>query len=678
MANEAISALGPVFGPDFITIVVNDDTNMEYHLQVYPDANNELLKANGMPTQYYFMPQRVYLAKKQDAPADFDFGMTVFKGLMTSETTVGITGANTTGGTAEAGGGFCTFSTTFAIPDSVIANTIKKLKNKDYPAPRTARIFNLFNFQQNDSEPLLGIVPILENNVTIEVPPLGNVGGTNLPFFINAQGAGKGSIEASGISSYLVTCNQMAAGAIAGSLKDGISPFTVHYNLKQQFYIEACDIHVIVDVDKVFDQFSGALSAGGFLGIDSLSLSDNYQSCVTSGAITTVMSMNDAEVPDDLKKMIEEQVEDMRKNAFDLVKKEIFDWTPTADPPATADRGFFSSLFGGASVSLKANYQHHGVHLSTNFTLKTSIPIYDTVSGDLNDLEPAIKANLNKYLAIVDIGEFFKKIQVAATNNLNWSEKLSDGTDLADPIVSAQIEVSYPDYSLAMDNSQISLQTQASGFHYTIARNDPTKAGELAVWTADDPRDIINISFLRLEHPVADWDADQVKIRKTIVFNGSDPRVELANGGTTFMKEEITKVHAPVITRDEIGYVFVKFMLDRPIPPLKDNVTLTLTCMLGNRKDTITITQANQRNIIWEIFSDKYLDLTFFQYTLQVEVTGPNFTDTPVQYQTPEPITVTLPTGRVKYVNPFKLDLPNPPADQIATINNYIINYKPS
>jgi hypothetical protein len=672
MANEGISALGPMFGPDFVTVVVNDETNMEYHLQVYPDVNNELLKAHGIPTHYYFMPERVYLAKKQHAPADFDFGMTVFKGLLTAEDTIGIAGMPTTGGTVEAGGGFCTFSTTFAVPDSVIAHAIIKLKNKDHHAP-SARLWRLFNFERNDPEPLLGIVPILENNVTIEVPPLPNVG--NIPFFINAQGAGKGSIEASGISSFLVTCNQMAAGAIAGSLKDGKSPFTVHYNLKQSFYINACDIHVIVDVDKVFDQFSAAVSVGGFLGIDSASLSYNYQNCVTSGAITTTMTINGAAVPDDLKKMIELQVEDMRKHAFDLVKREIFDWTPTADPPATTDRGFFSSLFGGSSVSLKANYQRHSVKLGDNFTLNSTIAVYDTVSGNLNDLEPAIRADLSKYLAIVDIGEYFKKIQVAATNNLNWSEKLSDGTDLADPIVSAQVEVSYPDYDDARSN-QLNLRTKASGFHYTIAQNDPNRAGELAVWTASNPRDIINIAFLRLDNQLAQWDKEQVKIRKTIVFNGSDPRVELANGGTTFVKEEITNIHSPVITRDEIGYVFVKFMLDRVIP--KDNITLTLTCTLGSRTDTLTITRANQKNILWEIFSDKYLNQTSFQYQLQVEVVGPNFTDPPVQYQNPQPTVVALPTGRTKYINPLKLVFPTPSPDQIATINDYIRNFNPS
>jgi hypothetical protein len=78
MNSDAPNALGPLFGPDFILVTVNDDTKTPYQLEIYPDANNTLLKANGLPQQFYFVPQRIYLAKKQDSPQDFDFGMLLF------------------------------------------------------------------------------------------------------------------------------------------------------------------------------------------------------------------------------------------------------------------------------------------------------------------------------------------------------------------------------------------------------------------------------------------------------------------------------------------------------------------------------------------------------------------------------------------------------------------------
>lgn len=675
MADQTLSALGPLFGPNFILITVRDDTGTTFALNIYPDANNPLLKANRLPTHYYFMPQRIYLAKKQNSPADYDFAMTIFKGLMTSETTIGVNDANTTDGELTAGGGICTFSSTFAIPDSVIKKTIQLLKNKDYPVPAGAqRFIGYFNIEAADPEPELGIVPILENNVTIEVPALQGVGDSKTPFFIDAKGTGKGSIEAQGISSFLVTCNQLSAGAIGGMLKQGLSPFTVHYNLKQQFYLNACDIHMIIDVDKVYDSFSFALSTGGFLGINSASMQAAYQSTVTSGGIQTIIKMDGAEIPDDLKKMIEQQVAEMQKQAFDLVKTEIFDWKPTDSGEASTDRGIFSSIFGGSAVSLKMNYQKKSVKMQNSFRIDTTVAIFDTVSGDLNDLQPAIKANLDKYFAIVDIGQYFQKLQVAATNNINWTEKLPDGTELADPITSAQIEVGYLDYDNPLDaNGKPNLQMRAQGFHYILGQKNASGGSQLASWTANNPRDVINISFMRLDKPIKEWNTDQVKLRKTIVFNSDDPRVELASGGTTYVKEEISTEHAPVITPQEVGYIFVKFMLDRVLP--KDNVTLSVICSIGSRTDTITITKGNQKNAIWEIFSDKYIGQTSFQYQIQAEVVGPNFTDPPVQWQS-DTITAPLPTGRIKYINPFKLALPAPPDDQVQTINKYIQTYQ--
>lgn len=673
MANETLTALGPLFGPNFVIVTVNDETGKQFPLEVFPDANNPLLKANGLPLHFYFMPQRVYLARKQDKPEDFDFGATIFKGLMTTEDTIGITDAMTESGSVSEGGGICVFSTTFAIPASVIQSVIQILKNQSYDRPSNfGRFAHFFQLQANDPTPELGIVPIVDNDVTVEVPRLDKVGSPLAPMYVDAQGMGKGSIEATSISSFLITLNMLAAGAIIGGLKQGMPPFTVHYNLKQQFYINACDIHVDIDVDKVFDQFSGAVSAGGFLGINSVNLAANYQNCVTSGAIKTIIKMQGTDVPDDLKKMIDQQVQDMQTRAFNLVKSEIFDWQPQPDAPATADRGLFGSIFGGSSVSLKANHQRRAIHLTQDFQIDTAVTKLDTVSGDLSDLEPAIKAHLDRYLAIVDIGEYFKKIQVAATNNISWSEKLIDGTDLADPIISAQVEVSYPDYSNPLaDKDHINFQTKAQGFHYTIGHKDPKGPSELAIWTKDNPRDIINIAYLRLDQTIPQWDKDEVKLKKTVVFNSDDPRVELSNKGSTFTTEILTKTHAPVITRDEVGYLFVKFVLLQKIP--NDNFAITLTCKIGGRTDTVTITKANQNGAIWEIFSDKYLDLTSASYAVQVLVAGANFTDPPVELNSPTPIPIPLPSGRNKYVNPLYVKLPPATAEDNAAINRYIV-----
>jgi len=601
----------------------------------------------------------------------------VFKGLLTSETNIGVGPGNTTGGDVEAGGGFCTFSTTFAIPDSVLANLIPKLRAHDHPQP-PSRLAMLFNLEDRDPDPLVGVIPISESSVVISVPDLIDVGPAKSPMFINAQGTGKSSIEAHGHSSFLVTCNQLAAGAIAGSLEQGVSPFTVAYTLKEQFYIEGCTIKVVVDVDKVYDAVSIAISTGGFLGIDSGSLSAAYSSLVTSGGITTDIKMDAGVLTDEQKKWIQNNVDDMRKKAFDLVKQDIFDWDPSkGDTQASADRGWASSLFGGTSVSLKANFQRRSIKYEDTIRLTETIAIDQTVSGDLNDLMPAVKADLHKYLAIVDIGEWFKKLQVAGMCAVNFGEKLADGTDLRDPIVSVQLEAAYPDYDRpVLADGTPNLVTRGQGFHYTIAETDPTGVDKPAVWTADNAKDIVNISWLRLDKDVPGWPADQVRLRSTLVYDGNDPRLDLAGGGVTYTSEQDTARHAPILTAASVGYVFVHFTPDRMLP--KDNVSLTLTCTIADRTDTLTITKANQRNVIWEIFSDKFIDADSFTYTLACEVVGPNFTDDPVQWDSGAPITVALPKGRTKYVNPLKLPLPPVPAAKVATVNGYIRDYPAS
>ena len=41
---EFLSATGPIFGPDFVLVTVNDETGTQYQLEVYPDASNEDLR----------------------------------------------------------------------------------------------------------------------------------------------------------------------------------------------------------------------------------------------------------------------------------------------------------------------------------------------------------------------------------------------------------------------------------------------------------------------------------------------------------------------------------------------------------------------------------------------------------------------------------------------------------
>jgi len=693
MPDLSVQPAGPLFGPDFVTIEVDDQTHGTFALEVFPDANNPTLKSNGLPTQYYYMPKEIYLAKRENSSGDFDFSVTLFKGLMTTEDTLGVANVPGTGGEVDAGGAFVSFSTTMAIPDSVIAAATAKLKAQQFAGPPPPRIAALCQHDANDPAPLLGIVPIVDNSVTIEVPQLPGSGtppapapaaatgstpapastsapasapapataasgntNTGSPWFISAQGTGHGSIEASGISSFLVTCNQMAAGAIVGALQAGNSPFTVHYNLTLMFYMNACQVQMHVDVDKTFTQLSAAVQAKyGFVQAD---LQANYQSCLTNGSITTVINENGIALDADLKTMIDQQCGNMQTKAWDLVKAEIFDWQPTPDTPASASAG----ACGGVAVSLKLNYQKHAVKFDQGWTLNDSVTKLDTVSGTLTELQPAIKANLSKYLAIVDIGAYFQKLQVAATPNINFSDP-----NLADPITAASIEVSYPvagpdgSVSLLADGTP-TLKTLGDGFHYTPTVNNQAAPSALARWTKDNPGDIINISFMRLLKSLPNWDANQVKITKTLVYNSDDPRVDLSTGTPQITVVSTGTDHTPVVGPDDVGYVYVKFVLDRAIAA---NVTVTLTITLagskGTRTDVLTLTSTDPKQkptALWQVFSDKYFDANVAAVKIDVEVAPPpsNFAGTPVTWSGNQAVPVGL--GRIKRIVPYTIQLP--------------------
>ncbi|MFH8836788.1 hypothetical protein [Streptomyces sp. NPDC017868] len=663
---DFVSGVGPLFGPDFVVVTVNDDTGKPFQVQVYPDAHNPELRAAGLPTQYYFQPAQVFLARKHDSPGDFDFEMTLFKGLLSEETHISPSDLAGT----ELGGGFCSFSTTFAIPPSVITGAVEKLKQREHNTPQ--RLAPFFNFQNGDPEPSLGIVPITNSTVVCAVQDPSLSGGL---IRMTAQYSGKGSIEAQGICSFLVTCNLPAAGEIASALKAGASPpFMVSNALQETFYINGVTIDVNVDVDKVYDSFSAAVSAGGLFRINSINAEFAYQNCVTSGAITTHMTQNNAVLDEGTKKWVMDNLDLMKKTAVDLVKQEIFDFDPSkTDTKATTERGWVSELFGGSAVSLKSTHERRSVRLNQQLVLDETVAITQNVSGDLNDLLPAVRANLNKYLFVIDIGEFFKKVQVAGFSRVIFRKP--SGNAPADPLLAVQLEAGYPDFSRPTENGQVNLTMRTSGQHYVPGESQPNGPDRPAVWDAQTAKDFVNISFLRLDNPVDGWPSDQVKLRRKLIFDGQDPRVNLSpkiapNDPAVAEMEELTTDHAPVLTASAVGYVYVHFVLSRQLPP---NVIVQIKPTIG--EDTfppIMVTAATANDAVWEVFSDKYIKETEFSYTVTVEVDGPDFTDEPVVYSSPQPVRIGVPEGRLTVVSQLSTPLPAAPAEMRDTINRYV------
>src|SRR6202042_2448818 len=197
---------------------------------------------------------------------------------------------------------------------------------------------------------------------------------------------------------------------------------------------------------------------------------------------------------------------------------------------------------------------------------------------------------------------------------------------------SASIEVSYPvpdntgNVPTNADGSP-GLKTLVNGFHYTPGNSNQSAPSSLASWSKNNPTDIINISFLRLLKSPANWDADQVTITKKLEYDPDDPRVDLSTGTTEIIITSTGSDHTPVVSPADVGYVSVRFALDRPIAP---NITVTLTITLagsqGTRTDTLTFTSTGpmqKPTALWQVFSDKYFDAAVAQVQMSLEVAPP-------------------------------------------------------
>jgi hypothetical protein len=172
------------------------------------------------------------------------------------------------------------------------------------------------------------------------------------------------------------------------------------------------------------------------------------------------------------------------------------------------------------------------------------------------------------------------------------------------------------------------------------------------------------------------WDSNQVKITKTLVYRSDDSRVDLSTGGTQFITTALSTDHTPTIGPDEVGFIFVKFILDRPIKA--PNMSVTLTVQIGSRTDTLLMSNDDKTKtpvVVWQVWSDKYFNETIAKVKIDVEVTPPpsDVLGAPVQWTGNQAIA--LPLGRIKKpATAIKIALPEltDPA-QRTLANQYIV-----
>ena len=387
MADDVLPA-GPIFGPDFVAISLDDGSGTSFEVPIYPDANNIELRDAGLAVIFYFQPARVFLANRRNSDGpDFSMRAMVKRG----------SGA----GAVEFLGGSCTFTTTFALTDAMTTAILADLMAHQHVPPRD-RIAALFNHESADPAPDLRMVPILHNAVSCTVPrPASGLA------FLTVQPGQIGSIEMHARTTFLVSCNAAAAQEIVSNLRNGSSPpFIVTNTLTEQFNTGGAALvgDVRVNVERLYDAFASTLPQGDSRAIVGAIPELAYNTALDGGAVVTQITEGAGRSVDPILKAWIDMSNPIKSATVAAAKEHLFDIGP--EVPAPTGSGWWSDVFGGSTVSLKPARPPAGTIISQTVALSGPISTEQTVVGQFNSLAAAAKASIGTYLTVIDMSEF--------------------------------------------------------------------------------------------------------------------------------------------------------------------------------------------------------------------------------------------------------------------------------
>lgn len=365
---------GPIWGPGERTISTPDGD-----VAVRPDANNPALQASGQPARYYVEPARVRLARRDTG--DFDFNMQAF-----------VKGPP--GPAVEYLGGTCTFAATLAVSQQALTTACQQLLAPGGPQA-DEQIAAWVHHSEGDPPPTVGVVPVQRSSVdcVIDHPSAPLDAGA-----VSVAPQGSGSIEVQGRNSFLVTCSAAATREIVANLRDNaVAPFTIRYRLTEQFHTgtRTGRVEFVVNVDAAQQAFTSIPGSAPLTGDE---LEAMYAAAVAQGAVR--FKSND----DGLISWLIQT--DVVKAAVLSQVKELFDVEP-ATTAEVRDFGWWDGVFGGGStVILSAGHARHGLQFAGVVAVEGTVNVVRTVDGTLDDLTIAAKADIGKYLTVLNVGGF--------------------------------------------------------------------------------------------------------------------------------------------------------------------------------------------------------------------------------------------------------------------------------
>lgn len=546
--------IGPLFAAGNQII-----TKSGYRVSYWPDAHNQLLQQAGLAPIYYWLPEQVTLAKRDNG--DYKFSMVHFVGVRSSDTTVGATS-----GTDEIAGGLLTFSTTAAPPSDILQEAhndltdlvrasgdplwvyTSKLQPQFTFIPIVDNVCLLSNTLPGDNGTVPGTTggstPATTTTTTSapgtptkainrnappaivaarSVPPSmrtmprsvpRSYRGSNIdPMLVKLDGEGKGTIDPGAEKAFSALLGSIPAAVVYAGFHAGTGPLFVTENMMVRVVSPMMTIDIQGDWDRIQDHFSAAAS-GGYLWF-SASIQEQFDSLRESGDIT-VNTFVDTSLPgaDKLQDYMDKRSDLVFNKFMDLAKQVIFDPAPFQEQAAQAHDGSviggLGELFGGSlGVAMKLRQQK--THLSLQYHETKEIAYLQSyqVNGTLDGIGDAIKADPAKekvYFVEVDLGDWDRKVSRIVKPVVNWPDPAQNW--IGEPVAFLSVQTGYP-------NAQGALEWDG---HVFGAADGPGAQWNTAV-AMKQQSDVTN--------PPAGWAPDKMFLKRQIHF--TEPPSTLQN-----------------------------------------------------------------------------------------------------------------------------------------------------
>lgn len=466
--------IGPLFAAGNQVITKSGHT-----ISYWPDAHNEMLQRAGQAPIYYWLPEQVTLAKKDNG--DYKFGMVHFVGIRSHDTTVGESSDDN-----EVAGGLLTFSTVAAPPADVLNEAHQQLtdfvRNNSNPLwAYTSRLTPQFIF-----------VPIVDNNCVLSntlpgadggvpaatpgksgmagAPPVISAlrsapparamprsvpmsyRGSNIdPMYVRLDGQGKGTIDPNADKPFSALLGSIPAAVVYNGFHMGTAPMFVTENMQVRVVSPMMTIDIIGDWDRIQRHFSAAAHAGGLIW--SADVKVQFDSMRQSGDIE-VHTFVDQSLPgaQQLQDYMDKRSDLVFNKFMDAAKQVIFDPAPFNEQPAEASSGLLGGIFGGFGGALKVRQQETHLHLEYHETKEMAYLQPYQVNGTLDGIADAIKADPTKekvYFTNVDLTDWDRKVSRIVKPVVNWPDPAQKW--VGEPVAFISVQTGYPNAQGALE-----------------------------------------------------------------------------------------------------------------------------------------------------------------------------------------------------------------------------------